>query len=40
MKVRSTVKWKCHVRGDVGKFKSMAVEIFTYAKIQLWFPAL
>ena len=40
MKVRTTVKWKSHVRGNVGKFKGVAVQIFTYAKIQLRSPAL
>jgi hypothetical protein len=35
LKFRSTVKWKFHVRGNAGMFKVVAVEIFTYAEIQI-----
>jgi hypothetical protein len=35
MKFRSTVKRKFHVGGNAGIFKVVAVEIFTYAKIQI-----
>jgi hypothetical protein len=35
MKFRSTVKWKFHIRSNVGVFKGVTVEIITYAKIQV-----